>query len=100
MKISISESGEERIAQLLEKGIKPTVCPVEDKRCLVPCEPERCTCVAHIWGEYTIVSPETADMVIERIGEESWGAYCSMDFPLMRRLTEELNKDRHTNDTV
>ena len=86
--MKISEDGEKRIAQLLEKGIKPTVCPAEDKRCLVPCGPERCTCVAYIWEEHTIVSPETADRVLKDIVRESY------------RLTEELNKDRHTNDTV
>lgn len=84
--MKISEAGEERIAQLLEKGIKPTVCPAENKRCLVPCGPERCTCVAHIWGEYTIVSPETAERVLEDTIKESY------------RLTEELNRDRHTNE--
>ena len=77
--MKISEDGEKRIAQLLERGIKPTVCPVEVKRCLVPCWPEYCTCVAHIWGEYTIVSPETADRVLKDMVKESY------------RLTEELN---------
>ena len=87
-KMKISEGGEKRIAQLLEKGIKPTVCPAEVKRCLVPCWPDDCTCLAFIWGKYTIVSPETAERVLEDTITESY------------RLTEELNKDRHTNDTV